>query len=53
MGGMRHDEPNAIAVKVAATRELTDTFPGSGPLIIGCDLAGHHEAGMRSTIELR
>ncbi len=49
-GGMRHDEPNAIAVKPGETRELTFTFEEPGEMLAGCQFPGHYAGGMKASI---
>ena len=50
MGGMTHDEPEGIAVKPGATKELTYTFAAAGETLAGCHVAGHYAGGMKATI---
>ena len=49
-GGMRHDEPEGIAVKPGETKELTYTFTRAGQVFAGCHVAGHYAAGMKAAI---
>jgi uncharacterized cupredoxin-like copper-binding protein len=50
MGGMKHDEPEGIAVKPGETNELTRTFDTAGKTIAGCHVTGHYSAGMKAEI---
>ena len=50
MGGMKHDEPEGIAVKPGETKELTYTFAESGETLAGCHEVGHYGGGMKATI---
>ena len=49
-GGMMHDEPEGIAVKPGATKELTYTFTSAGGTLAGCHVAGHYAGGMKAEI---
>lgn len=51
-GGMRHGEPNGIAVKPGETRELMFTFAEPGEALAGCHFTGHYGAGMRASITI-
>lgn len=50
MGGMKHDEPEGIAVKPDETKELTYTFAKVGPTLAGCHVTGHYGAGMKAEV---
>ena len=50
MGGMKHDEPDGIAVKPGETKELTYTFAEPGDSLAGCHVVGHYGGGMKATI---
>lgn len=50
IGGMKHDEPEGIAVKPGETKELTYTFAEAGETFAGCHVAGHYGAGMKAEI---
>lgn len=50
MGGMTHDQPNAVAVAAGETKELTWTFSQSGAVFIGCHQPGHYDGGMKGQI---
>ena len=50
MGGMAHDQANAIAVGAGETQELTWTFTGPGTVLIGCHQPGHYDGGMKGQI---
>jgi uncharacterized cupredoxin-like copper-binding protein len=50
MGGMDHDEPNAMVLAAGETKELTWRFAEEGPVIFGCHQPGHYAAGMRGEI---
>jgi uncharacterized cupredoxin-like copper-binding protein len=49
-GGMRHDEPDAVAVAPGQSKELTYTFAEPGETLAGCHFPGHYDAGMKATI---
>jgi uncharacterized cupredoxin-like copper-binding protein len=49
-GGMKHDEPEGIAVAPGQTKELTFTFTEPGALLAGCHVTGHYDGGMKSEI---
>jgi uncharacterized cupredoxin-like copper-binding protein len=49
-GGMRHDEPDAVAVAPGQSKELTYTFAEPGETLAGCHVAGHYDVGMKATI---
>jgi uncharacterized cupredoxin-like copper-binding protein len=49
-GGMRHDEPNAVAVASGQSKELTYTFTEPGETLAGCHFPGHYDGGMKATI---
>lgn len=50
MGGMTHDEPEGIAVRPGATKELVYTFATAGASMAGCHVAGHFNGGMKAAI---
>lgn len=50
MGGMTHDQPNAMTVAAGETKELTWTFTELGTVLIGCHQLGHYDAGMKGQI---
>jgi uncharacterized cupredoxin-like copper-binding protein len=50
MGGMRHDEPEGIAVDPGETKELTYTFAEPGETLAGCHVVGHYGGGMKAMI---
>jgi len=50
MGGMQHDEPDAIFVKPGETKELTFTFAKPGEILAGCHVTGHFAAGMKAAV---
>lgn len=50
VGGMRHDEPEGIAVAPGETKELTYTFAEPGETLAGCHVAGHYAGGMKADI---
>ncbi len=52
MGGMAHDEPNAIGVGPGQIKTLDYTFHAAGELLIGCHLNGHYIAGMKGSISV-
>jgi uncharacterized cupredoxin-like copper-binding protein len=52
-GGVPFDSPNGIVVKPGQTREFTYTFQDAGPLLAGCHVPGHYQAGMKATVEVR
>jgi len=49
-GGMRHDEPDGIAVKPGETKELSYTFGEPGEMFAGCHVPGHYASGMKASI---
>jgi len=49
-GGMKHDEPEGIAVAPGQTKELTYTFAEPGAFLAGCHVAGHYGGGMKAEI---
>jgi uncharacterized cupredoxin-like copper-binding protein len=49
-GGMRHEEPNAVAVAPGQSKELTYTFTEPGETLAGCHFPGHYDGGMKATI---
>jgi uncharacterized cupredoxin-like copper-binding protein len=49
-GGMRHDEPEGVAVAPGESKELTYTFTEAGETLAGCHFPGHYGGGMKATI---
>lgn len=49
-GGMRHDEPDGVAVEPGGTKVFEFTFGEPGELLAGCHVAGHYAAGMQARI---
>ncbi|MGH2560765.1 MAG: heavy metal translocating P-type ATPase, partial [Thermomicrobiales bacterium] len=44
------DKPYAVEAHAGETATLIYTFDEPGPLVIGCHVPGHYDAGMRGTI---
>jgi uncharacterized cupredoxin-like copper-binding protein len=49
-GGMKHDEPEGIAVAPGQTKELTFSFTKPGAFLAGCHVTGHYGGGMKAEI---
>jgi len=50
LGGMHHDDPNAVFVRPGETKELIWTFTRPGTFEFACNVPGHYEAGMHGKI---
>jgi uncharacterized cupredoxin-like copper-binding protein len=50
---MSHIEPNSVLVEPGKSAELSWKFTTAGELQIGCNIPGHTEGGMVSTITVR
>lgn len=54
MGDMEMtDEPNAISVAAGETAKLTWEFTNADPLLFGCHIPGHYDAGMVGDINVQ
>jgi uncharacterized cupredoxin-like copper-binding protein len=53
MGGMTHDDPNAVLVDPGQTRELIWTFTRTARLEFACNIPGHYQSGMFGPIRFR
>lgn len=53
MPGMPHDEPNAVALDAGQQGDLLWHFSQPATLDFACLIAGHLEAGMKGSIEVR
>lgn len=53
MGGMTHDDPNAVLVDPGQTRELIWTFKKTARLEFACNIPGHYESGMFGPIRFK
>ena len=53
MGGMAHDQANAVTVAAGETKELTWTFSQPGTVLIGCHQPGHYDGGMKGQISVQ
>ncbi|MBI5278432.1 MAG: cupredoxin family protein [Burkholderiales bacterium] len=51
--GMEHDEPYMAHVAPGKTAEIVWTFNRPGEFEFACLIAGHYEAGMKGTIQVR
>ena len=52
MPGMRHEEPNSVALAPGETKTLVWRFGEPGTVEIGCHEPGHYPAGMRAIVEV-
>jgi uncharacterized cupredoxin-like copper-binding protein len=52
MGGMAHDQANAVTVAAGESKELTWTFTQPGTVLIGCHQPGHYDGGMKGKISV-
>ena len=54
MGDMEMtDEPNAISLAAGETAKLTWEFTNADPLLFGCHIPGHYDAGMVGDINVQ
>ncbi len=53
MPGMHHESDNAISVAPGATAPLIWQFSGKGAVVFACNVAGHFEAGMKHSTNLK
>ena len=53
MPGMVHEDPNVVTVEPGQTRELIWRFDGEQPVVFACNIPGHAESGMVSTVTLK
>ena len=51
-GGMRHDEPEGVAVDPGETKIFEFTFGEAGKILAGCHVEGHYAAGMQAAITI-
>lgn len=50
MPNMQHEQGNAISLKPGETKDLTWSFTDTGIFEAACNIPGHYESGMKSTI---
>ena len=50
---MEHDEPYMAHVAPGKTHRITWTFDQAGDFLAGCLVAGHWDAGMKATLQVR
>lgn len=50
MGGMAHDQPNAVTIAGGEAKELTWTFTQPGTVLVGCHQPGHYDGGMKGQV---
>ncbi len=51
--GMEHDEPYMAHVAPGKTQRITWTFDQAGEFLAGCLVAGHWDAGMKATLNVK
>ncbi len=53
MGGMMHDDPNAVLLEPGQDGEVIWKFGTSGEIEFACNVPGHYEAGMHGMFRMR
>jgi len=51
--GMEHDEPFMAHVAPGKSQRITWTFNRAGEFLAGCLVAGHWDAGMKATLQVK
>jgi uncharacterized cupredoxin-like copper-binding protein len=51
--GMEHDEPYLAHVAPGRTQHISWTFNQAGEFLAGCLVAGHWDAGMKATLQVK
>ena len=52
MPTMHHEDSNTVLLKPNETKEITWHFKGSEDVVFACNIPGHYEAGMHSTVKI-
>ena len=50
---MEHNDPNSVLLEPGKTGEVIWKFSKKGGLEIGCNVPGHYDAGMVSTVTFK